>query len=178
MLLYDKYKKEIVPQLMQKLDIKNPMLVPKIEKITVNATTGEALQNSKILDTIAEDIAAITGQKPVVRKAKKSIATFKLREGQPIGVSVTLRNHRMYEFLNRLVNVALPRTRDFKGLSKRSFDGNGNYTMGVTEHIIFPEIVADKVEKSRGLSITITTSTRDDKQAMELLASLGFPFRN
>ncbi len=178
MLLYERYKKEIFPQLKQKLGIENPMLVPKLTKIVVNATTGEALQNSKILDTISSDIATITGQKPVIRKAKKSIATFKLREGQPIGVSVTLRNERMYEFFNRLVNVALPRTRDFKGLSKRSFDGNGNYTLGISEQIIFPEIVADTVEKSRGMSITIATSTRDDKQALELLTALGFPFRN
>jgi len=178
MLLQEKFKKEIVPQLMEKLNIKNPMLVPKIKKIVVNSSTGDALQNPKILETIAKDIAAITGQKPIIRKAKKSIATFKLREGQPIGVSVTLRRQRAYEFLNRLVNVALPRTRDFKGLSKKSFDGRGNYTLGITEHTIFPEIVAEKVETVRGMNITIATSAKDNEQGYELLKAMGFPFRS
>lgn len=176
-MLYEKYKKEVIPALQEKLGIKNPMLVPKIEKITLNSSTGEALQNPKILDGIAQDLAAITGQKPVIRRAKKSIAGFKLREGQPIGVSVTLRRKYMYEFFNRLVNVALPRTRDFRGLSRKSFDGRGNYSMGVKEHIIFPEISADKVDKVRGMSITITTSAKKDEHALELLTQLGFPFR-
>jgi large subunit ribosomal protein L5 len=177
MLLYEKYKKEIVPQLMQKLSIKNPMLVPRLEKIVVNSCSSDALQNVKVLDTISADMAAITGQKPSIRKAKKSIAGFKLRQGQPIGVSVTLRNQRMYEFYSRLVNIALPRTRDFKGLSKKSFDGQGNYTMGVTEQIIFPEVSSEKIEKIRGMNITIVTSAKDDKMALELLTTMGFPFR-
>ncbi len=177
MLFHERYKKEIAPKLKEKLGLKNIMLVPKIEKIVVNATTGEALQNPKLLESIAAEFVSITGQKPVIRRAKKSIATYKLREGQPIGVSVTLRNRLMYEFFNRLVNVALPRTRDFKGLSKKSFDGQGNYTLGITEQIIFPEIMAEKVEKIRGLSITIATSTKSDAHALELLTALGFPFR-
>ncbi len=178
MLLQERFKKEIAPQLFAKLGLKNAMLVPKLDKIVLNASTGDALQNPKILEQIASELAAITGQKPVITKAKKSIATFKLREGQPIGVMVTLRGDRMYEFFNRLVNVALPRTRDFKGLSKKAFDGRGNYSMGITEQIIFPEIHADKVEKARGMNITIATTAQTDEQALELLTALGFPFRN
>jgi len=169
---------EIAPQLQEKLGVKNKMLVPKIEKIVVNSCTSEALTNSKVLDTIAEELAAITGQKPTIRKAKKSIAGFKLRKGQPIGACVTLRSRSMYEFFNRLVNVALPRTRDFKGLSRKAFDRNGNYSMGVTEQTIFPEILPEKVEKTRGLNITIVTSAKTDEHAYELLKSMGFPFRN
>lgn len=178
MLIYEKYKKEVVPRLMESLNLKNKMLVPKLKKIVVNCSTGEALLNSKVLDSVASDLMSITGQKPVIRKAKKSIAGFKLRQGQPIGVSVTLRKRYMYEFYNRLVNVALPRTRDFKGLSKKAFDGNGNYSLGVTEQIIFPEILPEKVDKIRGMNITIVTSAKKDEHALELLSAMGFPFRN
>jgi len=178
MLLEEKFKKVIAPELQKSLGLKNNTLVPKIKKIVVNSCVAEALQNSKILDNVADEIAIITGQKPVLRKAKKSIATFKLRAGQPIGVSVTLRNERMYEFFNRLVNIALPRTRDFKGFSKRAFDGKGNYTLGIQEQIIFPEIQAEKVDKSRGMNITIVTSAGDDKIGYELLKAFGFPFRS
>ncbi len=178
MLFEERYKKEVAPALKKSLGLTNATLIPKMQKIVVNSCVSEALQNSKILDTVADEIATITGQKPVLRKAKKSIATFKLRAGQPIGVSVTLRGQRMYEFFNRLVNIALPRTRDFKGLSKRAFDGNGNYTLGVQEQIIFPEILPEKVDKTRGMNITIVTSASDDKQGFELLKALGFPFRS
>lgn len=177
MLLQEIYKKEFVPALIKNLGIKNPMLVPKLEKIVVNSCSSEALQNQKVLDTIAQEIAMITGQKPVKRKAKKSIATFKLRQGQLIGVSTTLRGERMYEFFSRLVKIALPRTRDFRGLSKKSFDGQGNYTLGVTEQIIFPEISPERTEKIRGLNITIVTNTPSDEYAYELLSIMGFPFR-
>lgn len=178
MLLQDKYNKEIKANLKKSLGIENDMLIPKMEKIVLNCTTGEALQNPKMLDTIAAEISTITGQKPVITKARKSIAGFKLREGQPLGVSVTLRGKRMYEFFNRLVNVALPRTRDFKGLSKKGFDKSGNYSLGINEQIIFPEIVPEKIEKSHGLSITVVTSAKTDDHALELLKALGFPFRN
>lgn len=177
MLLQEIYKKEFVPALIKNLGIKNPMLVPKLEKIVINSCSSEALQNQKVLDTIAQEIAMISGQKPVKRKAKKSIATFKLRQGQLIGVSTTLRGERMYEFFSRLVKIALPRTRDFRGLSKKSFDGQGNYTLGVTEQIIFPEISPERTEKIRGLNITIVTSTPSDEYAYELLSIMGFPFR-
>jgi large subunit ribosomal protein L5 len=178
MMLQEKFKKEIFPALQAKLGIKNRMLVPKMTKIVVNSTTGDVLQNPKILDIIANDLATITGQKPVFTKAKKSIATFKLREGQPIGVMVTLRGERMYEFYSRLVNIAMPRTRDFKGFSKKSFDGRGNYTLGITEQIIFPEILPEKVDKIRGMNITIATTAKTDEHGRELLTALGFPFRN
>lgn len=177
MLLEQKYKKEIVPQLMKTLELKNPMLAPRLEKIVINSCTGEAVQNVKILDTIAQELMAITGQKPILRRAKKSIATFKLREGQPIAMSVTVRRKRMYEFFSRLVNVALPRTRDFKGLSKKGFDGNGNYNLGIKEQTIFPEIVLDKVDKPRGMNVSIVTSVRSDKEAETLLRALGLPLR-
>lgn len=177
MMFKEKYKKEIVPQLMGSLGIKNPILVPRLEKIVVSCSTGEAVQNPKILDSIAEDIAAITGQKPALRLAKKSVAAFKLREGQAIGVSVTIRRERMYEFFNRLVNIALPRTRDFKGLPSKSFDGRGNYNLGIKEQSIFPEISAEKLEKVRGMNITIATSTDKDAEAKALLKALGFPLR-
>lgn len=176
-MLQEKYKKEVVPQLMQSLGIKNPMLVPKIEKIVVSSSTGEAIQNPKVLDSMVEDLAAITGQRPIKTRAKKSIAGFKLREGMPLGVSVTLRRERMYEFFNRLANISLPRTRDFKGLPKNSFDGNGNYTFGVQEQIIFSEISPEKVDKVRGMNITIVTSTNKDDHARELLKSMGLPLR-
>lgn len=178
MLLQEKFKKEIAPELSKKLGIKNAMLIPALDKIVLNASTGDALQNAKVLDAIASEFATITGQKPTIRRAKKSIATFKLRQGQPIGVAVTLRRERMYEFYNRLVNIALPRTRDFKGFSKKCFDGQGNYSLGISEQIIFPEITPEKVEKIRGLSITICTTAKNDAHALELLTALGFPFRN
>lgn len=177
MLLHEQFKKEIVPQLMQKLGLKNRMLVPKLDKIVLNVSTGEALINPKVLETVASELTQITGQRPVFRKAKKSIANFKLRQGQPIGVSVTLRRQSMYDFFNRLVNLALPRTRDFKGCSRKGFDGHGNYTLGVAEQIIFPEIAPEKVEKVRGMNICIATTAKNDKDALELLAALGFPFR-
>ncbi|MFH1357087.1 MAG: 50S ribosomal protein L5 [bacterium] len=178
MYLQEKYKKEIAPQLKEKLGIKNNMLIPSLKKIVVNASTSEALQNSKILDTVASEIAQITGQRPVITKAKKSIANFKLREGMPIGVCVTMRGERMYEFFNRLVNIALPRVRDFKGMPRKGFDGNGNYSLGLNEQTIFPEIVPEKVDKSRGMNITIVTSSDDDTMARELLTAMGFPFRS
>lgn len=162
---------------MAKLGIKNPMCLPKLAKIVVSSSTGDAVQNPKVLDTIAAEIAAITGQKPVITKAKKSIAAFKLREGVPIGVSVTLRRERMYEFFNRLVNVSLPRTRDFKGLPKKAFDGRGNYTFGVQEQIIFSEITSEKIEKPRGMNITFVTTAKTDDQARELLQAMGLPLR-
>lgn len=177
MLLQERYKKEIAPMLIQKLGIKNPMLVPRLKKIVVSSCTGEAVQNPKVLDTISAEISAITGQKPVVTRSKKSIAAFKLRAGLPIGVAVTLRRERMYEFFNRLVNVTLPRTRDFKGLSRRSFDGNGNYNFGIQEHIIFAEISSEKIEKHRGMNITIATSSENDEHARELLQTMGLPLR-
>lgn len=177
MLLMEKYNTEIVPVLQKKLGLKNRMLVPSLKKIVVNCSSGDALVNAKVLEAISHDLMMITGQKPVVRKAKKSIATFKLRAGQPIGVSVTLRGKRMHEFFNRLVNIALPRSRDFKGLSRKAFDGRGNYTLGVSEQIIFPEILPEKVDKIRGMNITIVTSACDDQKSFELLAALGFPFR-
>ncbi|MCP5463665.1 MAG: 50S ribosomal protein L5 [Deltaproteobacteria bacterium] len=175
--MQDKYKKEVIPALMKRLDIKNPMLVPQFKKIVVNSSTGEALQNPKTLDAIAQDLATITGQKPVIRKAKKSIAGFKLREGQPIGVSVTLRRKSMYEFYNRMVNIAFPRSRDFRGFSRKGFDGRGNYSLGITEQIIFPEILPEKVEKIRGMNVTIVTSAQTNEDALALLEEMGFPFR-
>lgn len=176
-MLQDYYKKEIVPKLMTDLNIKNVMRVPKLDKIVVNSCLAEAVTDAKILDLAGKELAQITGQKPSIRRAKKSIAAFKLRQGIPIGVRVTLRRKRMYEFFNRLVNVALPRSRDFKGLSPRGFDGRGNYTFGITEQIIFPEIVHDKVDKARGMNITLVTTARDNKEGLTLLKALGFPFR-
>jgi len=173
-----KYKTEVVPLLMKEFNFKNPMQVPRLEKIVVNMSLAEALQNSKVLDTAAEEIRVITGQKPVITKAKKSIAAFKLREGQKLGVMVTLRSDRMYEFLNRLCNVALPRVRDFKGISGRAFDGRGNYTLGITEQIIFPEINYDRIDKIRGMNITIVTTAKNDEEGKALLKHLGMPFRN
>jgi len=174
----EKYKKEVVPALMKEFNYQNVMQVPRLEKIVVNMSLAEALQNSKVLDVAAEEIKSITGQKPVITKAKKSIASFKLREGQKLGVMVTLRKDRMYEFLNRLCNIALPRVRDFKGISGRAFDGRGNYTLGITEQIIFPEINYDRIDKIRGMNITIVTTAVNDEEGKALLKHMGMPFRN
>ena len=175
--LKERYNKEVAPAIAKEFGIKNPMAVPRLEKIVVNMGMGEAIANAKILDTAADEIRAIVGQKPVITKAKKSIASFKLRQGMPIGVMVTLRGDRMYEFLDRLVSIALPRVRDFRGVSPKAFDGRGNYTIGVREQLIFPEIDFNKVEKMRGMNISIVTTARNDEQARALLKSLGMPFR-
>jgi large subunit ribosomal protein L5 len=175
--LKERYAKEIAPALAKEFDIKNPMAVPKLEKIVINMGLGEAIANSKIVDTAAEELTSIAGQKPVVTKAKKAIAAFKLRQGMAIGSMVTLRGDRMYEFLDRLVSVALPRVRDFRGVSPKAFDGRGNYTLGVREQLIFPEIDFNRVDKTRGMNISIVTTARDDEQARALLKALGMPFR-
>ncbi len=175
--LKERYNAEIAPALAKEFDIKNPMAVPRLEKITINMGMGEAVANAKILDTAADEIRAIAGQKPVITKAKKAIAAFKLRKGMPIGVMVTLRGDRMYEFLDRLISVAIPRVRDFRGISPKSFDGRGNYTLGVREQLIFPEIDFNKVDKARGMNISITTTARNDDEARGLLKALGMPFR-
>ncbi len=175
--LTDKYKKEIAPALAKEFGIKNPMAIPRIEKIIINMGLGEAIANAKILDTAVEELRSITGQKPVVTKAKKSIAAFKLREGMNIGAMVTLRGERMYEFLDRLISVALPRVRDFRGISAKAFDGRGNYTLGVREQLIFPEIDFNKVDKTRGMNISIVTSAKNDEQSRALLKAMGMPFR-
>ena len=175
--LRDRYRQEIVPTLMRELGRTNPLSVPKLSKIVLNMGLGEATQNPKILDAAVEELAAIGGQKPVVTRAKKAIANFKLREGMPIGAMVTLRGERMYEFLDRLVNVTLPRVRDFKGVPDRAFDGRGNYSLGLREQIIFPEINLDKVEKIKGLSVVICTTARTDAEGKTLLRALGMPFR-
>ena len=175
--LRERYHKEVAPAIAKEFGIKNPMAVPRLEKIVVNMGMGEAIANAKILDTAADEVRAIVGQKPVITKAKKSIASFKLRQGMPIGVMVTLRGDRMYEFLDRLVSIALPRVRDFRGVSPKAFDGRGNYTIGVREQLIFPEIDFNKVEKMRGMNISIVTTARNDEQARALLRSLGMPFR-
>ena len=172
------YKKEVVPALMKRFGYRNVMEVPKIEKIVVNMGLGEAIQDIRVLDAAVEDLAAITGQRPMVTKAKRSIAQFKLRAGMSIGCMVTLRRERMYEFFNRLVNIALPRVRDFRGLSPHSFDGRGNYTLGIREQIIFPEINYDKVYKIKGMNITIVTTAKTDEEARELLRLIGMPFRS
>jgi large subunit ribosomal protein L5 len=175
--LRDTYKNEIAPALAKEFDINNPMAIPRIEKVVVNMGLGEASANAKILDVATEELRAITGQKPVITKAKKSIAAFKLRQGMNIGAMVTLRGERMYEFLDRLISVALPRVRDFRGVSGKAFDGRGNYTLGVREQLIFPEIDFNKVDKTRGMNITIVTTAKSDDQARSLLKSLGMPFR-
>ena len=175
--LKEKYKKEIAPQIAKEFDIKNPMAIPRIEKIIVNMGMGEAISNSKILDVAVEELKVITGQKPVITKAKKSIASFKLRQGMPIGTMVTLRGERMYEFLDRLISVALPRVRDFRGISGKAFDGRGNYTLGIREQLIFPEIDFNKVDKTRGMNISIVTTATTVEQARSLLKALGMPFR-
>ena len=173
----DRYSSEIAPALAKEFNIENPMAIPKVVKITINMGMGEAISNSKILDTAVEELRAISGQKPVVTKAKKSIASFKLREGMNIGTMVTLRGDRMYEFLDRLITVALPRVRDFRGVSPKAFDGRGNYTLGIREQLIFPEIDFNKVDKTRGMNITIVTSAKNDEQARALLKAVGMPFR-
>lgn len=175
--LKDTYQAELVNQLKNDLQLKNVMEVPRIEKIVVNMGLGEAIQNIKVLESAVVELTKITAQKAVVTKAKKSIATFKLREGMPIGCMVTLRRERAYEFLDRLVNVGLPRVRDFKGVSPKAFDGRGNYTLGIKEQIIFPEIDFDKIDKVKGLNVTIVTTARTDEEGRALLASLGMPFR-
>jgi large subunit ribosomal protein L5 len=170
------YKTEAVPALTKQFQYSNVMAVPRLVKINVNMGLGDAIANAKVLDVAAEELASITGQRPVVTKAKKSIAAFKLRQGMPIGVTVTLRGERMYEFFDRLVNVALPRVRDFRGIPARSFDGRGNFTLGLRDQLIFPEIDYGKVDKSRGMNITIVTTARNDDEALELLKILGMPF--
>jgi large subunit ribosomal protein L5 len=174
--LKEKYNQEVSKALMEKFGYKNVMQLPKLEKIVLNMGLGEAIANSKAMDNAVEDMTIIVGQKPVVTRAKKSIAGFKLREGMPIGVKVTLRGERMYEFLDRLISIALPRMRDFRGINPKSFDGRGNYTMGVKEQLIFPEIEYDKVDKIRGMDITVVTSAPTDEEAFELLKQLGMPF--
>jgi large subunit ribosomal protein L5 len=175
--LKERYQKEVAPAIAKEFGIENPMAVPRLAKIVLNMGMGEAVANAKILDTAAEELRAIAGQKPVITKAKKSIASFKLRQGMPIGVMVTLRGAQMYEFFDRLVSVALPRVRDFRGVSPKAFDGRGNYTMGIREQLIFPEIDFNKVDKLRGMNISIVTTARDDDQARALLKALGMPFR-
>lgn len=175
--LKEKYLKEVVPSLMEKFNYKSVMQVPKVEKIVVNMGVGDAVQNPKNLDMAVEELSLITGQKPVVTRAKKSIAGFRLREGMPIGCKVTLRGERMYDFLDKLVSVSLPRVRDFRGVSKNAFDGRGNYTLGIKEQLIFPEIDYDKVSKVRGMDIVIVTTANTDEESRELLAQLGMPFK-
>jgi large subunit ribosomal protein L5 len=171
------YKETVIPQLMKDFGYKNPMQVPKVEKVVVNMGLGEAISNNKLIEQAEEQMMAITGQKGVVTRSRKSIANFKLRENQPIGVMCTLRNDRMYEFLDRLLSMALPRVRDFKGVSTKSFDGKGNYTLGIKEQIIFPEINYDKIEKIKGMNITIVTTAKSDEEGRALLKHLGMPFR-
>lgn len=172
------YDKEVISKLMETFKYKNKMQVPKLSKLVVNIGLGEAIQNIKLLDGATEELKIITGQQPVVTRAKKSIAAFKLRTGMPIGCMVTLRRNRMYDFYQKLVNVALPRVRDFRGLPGKAFDGNGNYTIGIKEHIIFPEIDYDKIDRIKGLNISIVTTAKTDKEGKELLTLLGMPFRN
>jgi len=175
--LKEKYKKEIVPTMMKQFAYKNPLEVPKLAKVVINMGLGEAISNIKVIDSAVSELAEITGQRPVVTRAKRSEAGFKLRAGMPVGCKVTLRGDRMYEFLDRLVNVALPRIRDFKGTPAKSFDGRGNYSMGIREQLIFPEIRYDKVDMVRGMDISIETTAQSDEEAQLLLESLGFPFR-
>ena len=175
--LQEKYAKEIAPALMKELDLKNKMAVPHLVKVVVNMGVGEATQNAKVLDPAVNELGQITGQKPVVTKAKKSIAAFKVREGQAIGAMVTLRGDRMYEFMDRLINVALPRVRDFRGVSTKSFDGRGNYTIGLKDQLIFPEIDYAKVDKMKGMNVTIVTTAETDSECRALLKHFGMPFR-
>ncbi|PIP90638.1 MAG: 50S ribosomal protein L5 [Bdellovibrionales bacterium CG12_big_fil_rev_8_21_14_0_65_38_15] len=175
--LNEMYGKEIKPEMVKKFGYKNINQVPKLEKIIVNSVTRDAVSNGKVVDSIVEDLAAITGQKPVVARAKNSIAGFKLREGMPLGAFVTLRGEKMYEFLDRLINVSLPRVRDFRGVSSKAFDGRGNYTLGMKEQIIFPEINYDKIDKVRGLGISIVTTAKSNEEGRELLSLFGMPFR-
>jgi len=175
--LKEYYLKSVVPALMDRFKYKNPMQVPGLKKVVINMGLGEAIQNAKVLESAQQEMAVISGQLPVMRKARKSIATFKLREGMTIGCKVTLRRDNMYHFLDKLINVALPRVRDFRGVNPRGFDGRGNFSMGMKEQIIFPEIDYDKIEKIRGMNITIVTSATTDEEARELLANMGIPFR-
>ena len=175
--LKEYYLKSVVPALMDRFKYKNPMQVPGLKKVVINMGLGEAIQNAKILESAQQEMTVISGQLPVMRKARKSIATFKLREGMTIGCKVTLRRHNMYHFLDKLINVALPRVRDFRGVNPRGFDGRGNFSMGIKEQIIFPEIDYDKIEKIRGMNVTIVTSATTDEEARELLGNLGIPFR-
>lgn len=174
--LKDKYQNDVAPALMKKFEYKSPMQIPKIDKIVVNVGCGDARENPKVLDAVVADISAITGQKAVVTRAKKSVANFKLREGMPVGVKVTLRADRMWEFLDRLINVALPRVRDFRGINPNAFDGRGNYALGLKEQLIFPEIDYDKIDKIRGMDIVICTTATTDEEARELLTMMGAPF--
>ena len=171
------YEEQVVPKLKEKFSFVNPHQIPKIEKVVLNMGLGEAIQNIKILDSAVEELTNIAGQKPIITRAKKSIAAFKLREGMPIGCMVTLRRERMFDFLNKLINVALPRVRDFRGISPKSFDGAGNYAFGIKEHIIFPEIDYDKIDKIKGLNICIVTSAKNDEEGRSLLELMGMPFR-
>jgi len=175
--LKERYQKEVAPAIAKEFGIENPMAVPRLDKIVLNMGMGEAVANAKVLDVAVEELKAIAGQKPVITRAKKSIASFKLRQGMPIGVMVTLRGEQMYEFFDRLVSIALPRVRDFRGVSPKAFDGRGNYTIGIREQLIFPEIDFNKVDKLRGMNICIVTTARDDDQARSLLKALGMPFR-
>lgn len=175
--LRERYEKEIIPAMMDKFGYKNVMEVPKIAKITVNMGVGDAIQNSRLLDSAVEELATITGQQPAITRAKKSISSYRLREGMPIGCKVTLRGEKMFHFLDRLVNIALPRVRDFRGVSANAFDGRGGYSLGLREQLVFPEIEYDKIQKLRGMSISITTTARSDEEARELLRLFGMPFR-
>ena len=176
--LRDRYAKDVVPALKKEFGYKNVMAIPRLQKVVVNMGLGEATQNAKIVDTGADELARITGQKPVITRAKKSIAQFKVRKGMPVGTMVTLRGERMWEFLDRLVSVALPRVRDFRGVSPRGFDGRGNYTLGLKDQLIFPEIDYMKVDKSRGMNISVVTTAKTDEESRKLLQLLGMPFRN
>ncbi len=176
--LLEYYRQEVVPALLREFGYRNVMQVPRLHKIVVNIGVGEAIQNARALDAAVNDLRLITGQQPVVRRARRSVAAFKVRTGMPIGVSVTLRGRRMYEFLDRLINLALPRIRDFRGLSSKSFDGRGNYTIGLREQLVFPEIVYDEIDRLRGLEVSIITTAKSDAEAKALLARLGMPFRD
>jgi large subunit ribosomal protein L5 len=171
-----RYREDVIPKLQKEFGIDNPMAVPRIEKVSLNMGLGEAIQNIKILDDAVEELAALAGQRPTITRGHKSIAAFKLREGMPIGCRVTLRQQRMWDFLDRLITIALPRVRDFRGVPKKSFDGRGNYTLGIRDHLIFPEVDYNKVERSKGLNITIVTTSTNDEQALYLLRELGMPF--
>ncbi len=175
--LKEQYLKDVVPALVKKFEYSNPMAVPKVEKIVLNIGVGEATTNPRLLDTVAEELTAITGQKPIIKKAKKAIAGFRLRAGMPIATMVTLRRERMYEFLDRLINITLPRVRDFRGVSRSSFDGRGNYTLGIKDQLIFPELDAGKIDRIYGLNITIVTSAKTDEEARYLLGQMGMPYQ-
>ena len=175
--LKERYQKEIAPSLAKEFGIKNPMAVPRLDKIVLNMGMGEAIANAKVLDTAVTELTSIAGQRPVITKAKKSIASFKLRQGMPIGVMVTLRGERMYEFLDRLISIALPRVRDFRGVSPKGFDGRGNYTLGLRDQLLFPEIDYMKVDKARGMNVSVVTTAKTDEEARKLLQFLGMPFR-